>query len=226
MIDLLFVELGAVVAELQSPTSCTFLPFCNVAYPPDPSSSTRIPVDFTRSLGHVLTSCALDEVEQQVMYDEILGAGRTPIGPTWPGGGYEGIISILSTVVANNPTLSAAVSTLDGYQKTPWRYQVIASIADDKTVRRYHGFQATVTGTDGPAILLEIGAAPHKIKYVPTEPGVEQKVYTGDRVAGNLLHGTPASGSTGAVFLAPTAFTTPTGTLADDLPKLPPNAGL
>ena len=42
--------------------------------------------------------------------------GSVPIGPSWPGGGYEGVVGIRADLITASPALAAAAATLPGEQ--------------------------------------------------------------------------------------------------------------
>src|SRR5512138_754656 len=143
MTDLLFIEIGAVVTEIKGSIQCTIEPFCVAAPPPTYIAANRVTVDFANLLDS-LRAKAMDvaTIADQAQYDLIVAtmAGRrVQIGPNWPSGGYEGILCIREEIVAEDPILGPAANKLDGPR---YKYQVIASIAADKSVQRYHGFHA------------------------------------------------------------------------------------
>jgi len=227
MSDLLFIELGAVVTEVLGATRCTIEPFCDPR-PPTYAAGSRVEVDFAKSLDSLLAAGQ----HAQAQYDQFVGptdaagrvAGSAPVGPSWPGAAYEGVVRIREDVVAANPTLAAAAAALPGH---PWEYQVVASIDDKtKTVRRYHGFHAEVVRKEGASLVLRVahagsGAEP---RWAPQEviydPANTQKFYAGPLVADRVVGG---ARSAGAVFIALDAAV---GTYAVEVPKLPPSAGL
>jgi hypothetical protein len=229
MSDLLFVELGAVVTEVRGPTRCTFEPFCDPRGPTY-GAERRIEVDFAHSLDSVLGAGLL----AQAQYDQFVGPtdargrvnGSAPIGPSWPGAAYEGVVRIREDIATANPALAAAAAALPG---RPWEYQVVASI-DDKTgtVRRYHGFHAEILRDEGRILVLRVAHAgasaeprwsPREVAY---DPANTETFYAGALVADRVVGGGLDRRGSGAVFISLTA-------VADyllELPKLPPGAGL
>ncbi len=225
MTDLLFIELGAVVTEVLGPTRCTVEPFCDPEDPPTYAPEDRVEVDFAQSLDHVLSIHGPKGVAQHARYDQVVapnGTSRVPIGPSWPGGGHEGIVSVREDVVQGNGVLAAAANALAGARCT---YQVIVSVDPNSTVRRYHGFPAKYLRNEGAAIVFEIANRDGEIAYDPNAPGAAERFYAGDLVEGNVLRGGLAPGSTGAVFMNLAALTSLVG-VDEELPKLPPSAGL
>jgi hypothetical protein len=225
MIDLLFVEVGAVVTEILGPMRCTIEPFCHPDKPPTYGAKDRVEVDFARSLAVVLSDSRwpipLAVAAAGALYDD----GSAPIGPSWPGGGYEGSVSIREDVVKANATLAAAVATLPG---RPWEYQVVVSV-DEATgdVRRYHGFHAEVDKVDGDILVLRVAHAgrsedPSARTTVRYDPADTNTFYTGALVAENLVGRGRDPRNSGAVFIA---FEAAVGD-GPSLPKLPPGADL
>jgi len=228
MTDLLFIEIGAVVTEILGKTHCVIEPFCHANYSPTFNSNNYFEVDFAQLLDSLLLDQTMDptSVAEKTQYDLILApmtGRRVQIGPNWPGGGYEGILCIREDAVQSNNLLIQATSKLDGPR---YRYQVIASIAADKTARRYHGYQAEVIDSKDGTISFKIGGHTDVFTYAPADSDVAVKFYTGDLVAENIIiNASLMPGQIGPVFMNLEKFTA-TSYLADELPKLPPGAGL
>jgi hypothetical protein len=228
MIDILFVEIGAVVTEVLGPSRCTIEPFCDALKTPTYGAAGRVEVDLTRSLVDVLrdrgviTPIAI--AARRAVYDQIEGYGGVPLGPSWPGGRYEGTIGIREDVLRSNATLAAAAALLPG---RPWEYQVVASI-DDETgdVRRYHGFHAEVVKDEGEILLLRVANAGWSMdpndpaREVRYDPSDTRTFYAGGLVAEHAVRGGRAPRS-GAVFIELEAAER----FALTIPKLPPGAG-
>lgn len=228
MIDLLFVEVGAVVTEILGPRRCTIEPFCHPATPPTYGAKDRVEVDFARSLAVVLSDSRLPIPLAVAAAGALYDDGSAPIGPNWPGGGYEGSVSIREDVVKANATLAAAVATHPGH---PWEYQVVISI-DEKTgdVRRYHGFHAEIVKDEGDALLLRVAnggtsanlsspaTTAREVRYDPSDATT---FYAGALVAEYVVAGGRAPRSSGAVFITPEAA----ASFGVEVPKLPPGAG-
>ena len=226
MTDLLFIELGAIVAEIKGPAHCTIEPFCETKFESTFDSGNRFEVDFAQLLDNLLLDHGVADAAQLAQYDQIVApmAGRrVPIGPSWPGGGYEGILCVRDDVVRGNNLLAQAANKLAGPR---CRYQVIASVAADKTIRRYHGFPAEVIGSEGGVIKFRIVNHDDVITYDPTDSNAAVKFYTGNLVAENVISGAGLTqGQIGPVFMNLDEFTTSLY-LDEELPKLPPSAGL
>ena len=230
MSDLLFIELGAVVTEVQGEMECTFEPFCTPA-PPTYAAGSRIKANFARSLDNVLDDGAPEEAE----YDQYIGppdaegrvSGSLPIGPNWPGAAaYEGVVRIREDLVTANPALAAAVAALPGQ---PYEYQVVASVDSNKGVRRYHGYHAEVLRTEGSVLVLRVahGGSSAEPRWAPNEvpydPANTDKFYSGPLVADRLVGGGADPRGTGAGFIS--IDVAGGGYLIED-PKQPPGAGL
>ncbi|HWO25554.1 MAG TPA: hypothetical protein VNO30_42735 [Kofleriaceae bacterium] len=230
MSDLLFIELGAVVTEVQGQTVCTFEPFCT-PQPPTYAAQSRIKADFARSLDNVLVTGAPEEAE----YDQYIGppnaegrvSGSLPVGPSWPGAAYEGVVRVRADLVAGSPALAAAAAALPGQ---PYEYQVVASVdAQTKAVRRYHGYYAEVLRTEGSVLVLRVahGGSAAERRWAPTEvpydPANTDKFYSGPLVADQLVGGGADPRGTGAVFIA---LDVASGDYLIGDPKQPPGAGL
>lgn len=241
MTDMLFIELGAVVTEILGSTQCTIEPFCVVAPPPTYSPANRFTVDFAWLLDS-LRGQPMDvaAIADQAQYDLIVApmtGRRVQIGPNWPSGGCEGILCIRDNIVKEDlKILGPAAEKLVGPR---YKYQVIVSfVADavDKSVRRYHGFHAEGIEIMNGSIKFQIKSVDRtgKIIYVPItyDPNASDatvKFYTGNLVADNIIIQTNlTSGQTGPVFinLDLDAGSTLSSQLIDELPKLPPGAGL
>jgi hypothetical protein len=235
MTDVLFIELGAVVTEIKGPNWCSIEPYCNLN-PPTYDPDNRVAVNFADSLGHASL--------ENVKYDQIVypAGNRVQIGPGWPGGGYEGILCVRENFVRtyvdsnNNSTLAIAANTLSGPR---CRYQVIASIADDKEVRRYHGFWAQVistnNGIDFKLVNLNGDIIGNSITYDPSDVNKAVKFYVGNQsnsvdgydVGANIVDGNVVAGDKRAVFMNLDAFDPIDVTwIIAAAPKLPHSAGL
>jgi hypothetical protein len=225
MIELLFIEIGAVLAEIRGEHRCAIEPFCSPALPPTFKPDRRVEVDFARSLDNLSDETPLEQLAQQALYDQLVApipGRRVPIGPSWPGGGYEGIVSVREDALKTNDLLATAASSLAGPR---CKYQIVATIDPQRTVRRYHGFHAQVLRLEGRAIVLKVGNCPGEIKYDPDAAGAADKYYAGELVDGNILRAGVAPGSTGGLFMTQTAFSSLAG-VDEEFPKLPPSAGL
>ena len=225
MIDLLFIELGAVVTEVLGPTRCTIEPFCGLQ-PPTYDPQRRVELDFARSLDALLGDGA---GVAQAAYDPFVcpadasgdPTGSPPIGPCWPGAAYEGVVRIREDLVTASPILAAAA---DAHPGRPYEYQVVASVDEQtRTVRRYHGFHAEILRTEGDVLVLRVAHAggsstprwaPGEVVY---DPAKTDTFYSGPLVADRLV-----GKHAGAVFIA----IGDADGFAKDLPKLPPGAGL
>jgi hypothetical protein len=229
MIDMLFVEIGAVVTEVTGPSRCTIEAFCHPAKPPTYNVNDRIEVDLAFSIENVLTDPGLlvvtGNAPRWAMYDQ--GYGSAPIGPSWPGGGYEGVVSVRADVVKANATLAAAAAELPGQ---PWEYQVVTSI-DEETgtvARRYHGFHAELVEAESGVLVLQVADAgksadPSSPRWtVRYDPADTETFYAGELVAENLVRGDGSPRNSGAVFITLEAVES----FGGSLPKLPPGAGL
>jgi hypothetical protein len=230
MSDLLFVELGAVVTEVLGPSECAFELFCD-PQPPTYAVDRRVKADFSRSLDSVLATGSPADAQ----YDQFVGPlgakgqvnGSPPLGPSWPGAAYEGIVRIRADLVSGSPQLAAAVAALPGH---PYEYQVVASIDDQtKAVRRYHGYHAEVLRTEGNLLVLRVahaGSSPDP-RWAPQEiiydPADTEKFYTGPLVADRVIGGGPDPRGSGAVFIS---IGVASGSYMIEDPKLPPGAGL
>ena len=229
MIDLRFIEIGAVVTEILGPSRCTIEPFCDPARPPTYDPERRVEVDFELLLDNVLGSrnflLAIELAAERALYDQIPNHRSPPIGPTWPGGGYEGIVTIREDIVRDNPILAAAVAALPGH---PWEYQVIASIDEEtgKVARRFHGFHADVVDESGDAVVLRVADAgrsgdpqsPRKtVRYTPGAAAF----YRGALVAETAVRGGKAPRRSGALFVSIDSLVSDGGSL----PKLPAGLG-
>jgi hypothetical protein len=206
MTDLLFIELGAVVTGFPAPAQCTIEPFCDPNVPPTYYDPTKwYTVDFNQFLDNVQNDTAL--------YDQIVlpvAGHRMSIGPNFPGGGYEGILCVRYNFALNDGILGPAAGALDG---SPRKYQVITSIAQGVPIQRYHGFLAQYNNGSN---TLTIGK--HTIPY-ESNP---KKFYTGNQVDGTIIPPLPVQSGPASVFINLDAFSV----LGDELPKLPPSAGL
>ena len=227
MIDLLFIEIGAVVTELLGPGRCTIEPFCHPAQPPTFQRDRRVEVDFAESLGARLDGgggglAKVAIATARALYDQFDG-DSAPIGPSWPGGGYEGVLGVRDTLVQHSKLLAAAVASLPGQ---PWEHRFIASI-DEATgeIRRYHGFHAEVMREDAGGLVLRVAhaggsamtgwaASAREVRYAPGD----KRFYTGALVADQLAR----TGRGGALYMTSDAAST----FGTSLPKLPPGAGL
>lgn len=229
MTDLLFVEIGAVVTEVLGPTRCTIEPFCDPARPPTFAADRRIEIDFAHALESVLAERSgwtrtVAMAVREARYD-VLGYGSPPIGPSWPGGGYEGVVVIREDLVRASAVLAEAAASLPGH---PWEHQVIVSI-DEETglVRRYHGFHAEVVEDAGAALGLRVfpaGASgdaslARQVRYAPADRAT---FHAGELVADRAVAGGRSPRRAGAVFMTLEAAERE----GLDLPKLPPGAGL
>jgi len=237
MTDLLFIELGAVVTEIKGPNWCSIEPYCNLN-PPTYAPDNRVAVNFADSLGHASL--------ENVKYDQIVhpAGNRVQIGPGWPGGGYEGILCVRESFVRtyvndnNSSTLATAANTLSGPR---CRYQVVASIAGDGEVRRYHGFWAEVTNIQNNTSIefklvdLNGNIINHPIAYDPSALDKDAKFYAGNpdsqiddiTVDVNIVGGSVPLGQRGAVFMNLDAFDPIDVTwIIAAAPKLPHSAGL
>lgn len=218
--DLLFIELGAVVTQVLGSTLCTVEAFSN--QPPTYDPKKGFTVDFTKSLEHFLISQPVGDAPGGAWYDQIvcpMPGRRVAIGPSFPGGGYEGILCVRDGVVSDSGVLAPA-ATAQGVPS--WRYQVIASIAADKTIRRYHGFKAEVV-SKGNSIIFNIEGHNDPITYNPGD----LDFYTGSVLFNeNILTNGAGAGSQGVVFMNVDVFLNTITWMDDELPKLPPSAGL
>jgi hypothetical protein len=232
MTDLMFVELGAVVTEVLGPTRCTIEPFCDLQ-PPSYVAERRVEIDFARSLEHVLAEGL--PVQAHAHYDPFVGptdaegqpCGSPPIGPSWPGAAYEGVVRIREDLVAATPALAEAAAALPG---RPWEYQVVASIDEQtRTVRRYHGFHAEILRDEGSTLVLRVAHAggSEEPSWVPCEVAYDaanaQKFYSGPLVADRVVGGGEDRRSSGAVFIELEAAVS---VLGIKTAKLPRGAGL
>lgn len=229
MIDILFVELGAVVTEVLGPSRCTIEPFCDPAKPPTFAAERRIEIDFAHALESILAerggwTRTIAMAAREARYD-VLGYGSPPIGPSWPGGGYEGVVTIREDLVRASAALAEAAASLPGH---PWEHQVIASIDEETgSVRRYHGFHAELAEDAGAALVLRVfpagasddASAAREVRYVPAD---RETFHAGELVADRAVAGGRAPRRAGAVFMTPEAA----ARAGLDLPKLPPGAGL
>lgn len=228
MIDLLFVEIGAVVTEIRGPNQCTIEPFCSMEKLPTYGAENRVEVDLGLLLEKVLNGSGslitVGSAVQRALYDQMDNHRSPPIGPNWPGGGYEGVVSVRDDVVKANATLAGAVAALPGRS---WEYQVVASIDEEtRKVQRYHGFHAKLVTTEGDVLVLEVADAgksedpssPRKtVRYNPADI---ETFYSGALVAENLVRAGWEPGNSGAVFIAAAALND-----GGALPKLPPGLG-
>lgn len=225
MIELLFIEIGAVLTEIRGDLRCAIEPFCSPALPPTYKPDRRVEVDFSRSLENLADETPLEEIAQQALYDQLVApipGRRVPIGPSWPGGGYEGIVSVREDTLMGNDLLATAASSLAGPR---CKYQIVATIDPQRTVRRYHGFHAQILRIEDRKIVLKVGSCPEEIVYDPAAADAADKFYAGALVDGNILRAGVAPGSTGGLFMTQSAFSILTG-VDEELPKLPPSAGL
>lgn len=240
MKELLFIELGAVVTEILGSRKCTIEPFCD----PDPKKAptykaeNRIEIDFVDSLEYIMENRGLDSVEiaiPRVQYDhyiqtkdpdQINSHDSKRIGPRWPSGGYEGIVTIRKEVVDAKKTLADAAKALPGQ---PYEYQVVTLI-DDATgvaVQRYHGFHAQIVKKEGDILWLDVAHAGASLdqssprKTIPYDPADTTRFYAGKLVAESVLGSSHAPGSSGAVFIT----LEEAARLGVEEPKLPPGAG-
>jgi hypothetical protein len=215
MTDVLFIELGAVVTGTLGLAQCNIEPLCASNAVPTYNDPTKwYLVDFAQSLDNLGNENAL--------YDQIISpntVSRVPIGPSWPGGGHEGILCIRHDTVLSIPLLRDAAATLAGPR---CRYQVIVSIGPGGAVQRYHGFPAEELQYNDDKIAFNVGKC-SGIVYDPSDPQITSKFYTGNLVPENLVTTRPAQGPA-PVFINVAAF--PQFQLGDELPKLPPSAGL
>jgi hypothetical protein len=228
MIDLLFIEIGAVVTEILGPNRCTIEPYCHPEKPPTYDAEGRVEVDFALSLAAVLgdpVPAAMRALYDDQIDDRIDKYVSRSIGPDWPGGAYEGIVSFREDVVKANATLAAAVATLPG---RPWEYQVVVSVNEATgDVRRYHGFHAEVDKVDGDILVLRVAHAgrsadPSARVTVRYDPAETRTFYAGALVAENLVRSGRDPRNSGAVFIG---FEAAVGD-GPSLPKLPPGADL
>jgi hypothetical protein len=229
MTDLLFIELGAVVTETKGTNQCTIEPYCG-QNEPTYLPNNRVDVNFADSVGNVSPANAL--------YDQIVypASNREQIGPSWPGAGHEGILCARESLVHDNGILSAAATTLTTLRGPRCRYQVIASIADNNDVQRYHGFVAEVVLIDNMIVFKLVDVNGHTvdtpIKYTPNGQGMDAKFYTGYQVDGytidgNVVRGTVPVGTQGVVFMNLDAFDqVDRDWIIAVAPKQPPGAGL
>jgi hypothetical protein len=225
MSDLLFIEIGAAVTEVLGATRCTFEPFRGLE-PPTYAAARRIEADFARTLDSVLGTGAQAEYDQFVGPTDPTGRplGSPPIGPSWPGGTYEGVVRIREDIVSGNSALAAAAAAQSG---RPYEYQVVASI-DEQTgaVRRYHGFYAEVLRTQGSAFVLRVahGGTSAAPRWSPQEviydPADTTRFYSGGLVP---ERGIVVGGGSGAVFIA---LGVASSVYLLEVPKLPVSAGL
>jgi len=231
MIDLLFIEIGAVVTEILGRNRCTIEPWCQLKSVPTYGRENRVEVDFTLMLEETLRNrgvlLTVGVAAQRAMHDRIEDHYSAHIGTEWPGGGYHGVVSFRDELVRTDATLARAVSTLPGQ---PWEYQFVSSIDEEtgEIVQRYHGFHAQVVGEEDETLVLEIVQAGKSVepsasrRTVRYDPRDTKTFYSGELVAENLVRGGRDPRSTGAVFIAADALPNFTGLL----PKLPPSLGL
>jgi hypothetical protein len=238
MTDLLFIELGAVVTETLGTNLCTIEPYCNTDYPPTYHSTKRVMVNLAESVDYLNPEYALEYAKyDQLQVEGNVGSGRL-LGPIWPGGCYEGILRVRETLVQDNSILKAAAEELPGGEQR-YNYQVIVSIADDGTVRRYHGFHVESVQNIGGAIKFRIKKKDaesvtdcHEITYSSDS----QRFYHGAQVESHPVDNVISErfkndqwGTSGAVFIdvySSDADSSEFWALADEVPKLPPSAGL
>jgi hypothetical protein len=255
MIDLLFIKFGAAVTGVLSRTKCTVEPWCdphNLPY----GVHGSVEVDFARALSRasVLRDRGSLSVEppalrawfdpgpdeQKLPVHPVHGFGGTPIGPSFPGCEYEGVVSILEDDVNANATLKEAVATFPGHR---WEYQVVVSVDEASGVaRHYHGFHAEILKDEGDTLVLLVANArmsalpdwaatartvpydPRKTETFYTGARVAENLemsYTGARVAENLVAGGPSRRRSGAVYMTAEAA----ASFGIDVPKLPPGLG-
>lgn len=224
MIDLLFVELGAVVTEVAGPTRCTVEIFCDPRVTPTYGTDRRVAIDFELLLEHVIEGQSwmmLGVAVSRAHYDRIIGHPSPAIGPSWPGGVYEGIVTIRHDLVRADPVLTEAYASAPAQ---PWEYHVVASIDASGTIRRYHGFHADLYKVSGDALELDVADAGKshetskrtRVLYDPTDT---KTFFSGSIVDDYVVSRTRPSG---AVYVAPEAAMA----MGMGLPKLPPGAGL
>lgn len=227
MIDLLFIELGAVVAEVVTASSCTVEIYCDPKANPTYDPSQRVPIDFAYLLEDLIRDrdwLTVGVAAAQAQYDRLAGHGSPPIGTRWPGGIYEGVVTIRADRVAASKVLAAAVARHPGQ---PWEYHVVTSIDGSGNVTRYHGFHAEVTKVHSSTLELRVADAgksavpDHRVTELLYDPSDTKRFYAGELVADYLVHG-GTSPRAGAVYLTPDAA----AAAGLSLPKLPPGAGL
>src|ERR1041384_1380239 len=124
--DLLFVELGAIVTGVLGEKRCTVELCCDLAKPSyGRDLARRVEVDLSLSLDELVDNRGSGDVAtaaRRARYDQTIpieGLGCSPLGPSWPGGEYEGVLTVLAEVVKADPVLAAAAAKLAG---RPWEY--------------------------------------------------------------------------------------------------------
>src|SRR6185436_7743901 len=146
MTDLLFIEFGAVVTKVLGRTKCKVEPWCDPAKKPSydalDGALDRVEVDV--DFAHALTCASVPKdgsslpvvppalrawfdpgsANQEYQVHPVHGFGK-PLGPSFPGGVYEGIVSILEEDVKANEPLAKAVAGFPGHR---WEYQVVVSV--------------------------------------------------------------------------------------------------
>jgi len=231
MVDMLFVEIGAVVTEILGPSRCTIAPYSGLEGPPAYGAEGHVEVDFELSLDEVLRNRAwllsVEVTALRAVVDRTDDLGSAAIGPTWPGGVYEGVVSFRQDVLQTNATLAAAAAALPG---SPWEYQIVASIDEDtgQVRSRYQGFHAEIVeDLRGGVLVLQVvnagrSAEPSSPRMtVRYDPADTKTFYAGPLVAKDLVRGGPEPRKSGAVFIALEAVQR----FALAVPKLPVSAG-
>lgn len=223
MSELLFVELGAAVRTVLGETKCLFVPYCTMAKPTYEDENC-LEADFTKTLNHVLVyGPAVESAE----YDQFVDAiGSPPIGPSWPGAMYEGVVRIREDLVTGK--LKDAAGKLTG---NIYEHQVVAVVVEGQEVRRYCGFHAEVARMEGSVLVLKVAnggtggtEAPSWVKEeVHYNPADTEQFYSGPLVADWVIGGGALPGSSGAVYILRETAATVYGL---SVPKKPPSYGL
>lgn len=223
MIDLLFIELGAVVTEVAGPYRCTVEIFCDPNRTPTYAGERRVAIDFEYLLDNLLDKASWGTVPiaaGRARYARIPNHPTRIVGPSFPGAAYEGIVTIRDEVVQADPILAAGYADAPA---RPYEYHVIASVDGTGRVAYYHGFHAEGVPTTGDAMELRVAHA-GRSHYDPArtkvlyDPSDTTRFYAGARAADTVVSRTRP---TGAVYMTIEAA----ATYKLGLPKLPPGAG-
>lgn len=214
-IDLLFIGFGVFVAEIKSPHQCRLIPWVTGPAPAY-SDEHQFAYDTWDRVEHRLdptvrgtqsVEVALAGVEGDDLSTDVYGIPG--IGPQFPYGKHEGALYLEAGVVSKRELLRDAPRDL-----RPHEYHLITRVADDGTVRRYHGFHATKISEGQGDAIVQVGN-----RLLTFEPARDDLWYTGPLADAAALSLDPTSKS-GAVYLdLATAYQQ-----AMPLPKMPPGA--
>jgi hypothetical protein len=214
--DILFIGFGAFVAEVKSTHQCRLIPWVS-GKAPSYTEEHQFAYDAWSRLEYWLDpanrgSLTLEAALARVVSDDLSGEPyRLPtIGPQFPYGKHEGSIYLRAEDVDKRDLLRDTPRDRRAYE-----YHLVARIADDGSVRRYHGFHASKLKDGDKDAIVQVGS-----RLLRFDPALDDVFYAGRLADPNALSLDPGVRE-GALYVEVAhAYQQ-----AMALPKIPPGAG-